>query len=111
MEITAASKYVRISPSKVYAFARLFKKGMPVSDALNLTRFSKKKAACLIEKTLKSAIANTENNAKASADEFRIKSVIVEKGPSMKRYWHRARGMVRPIIRRMCHIKVTLVND
>ncbi len=110
MKIIAESKYVRISPSKVVPFARLLK-GLSVADALKLTQFSNKKAARLVGKTLKSAIANVENNAKLSADKFRVEHVLVGQGPSSKRYWSRSRGMARPILKRSSHIQVVLVND
>ena len=71
MRITSVSKYVKISPSKAIPFARLLK-GLPVADALKVTKFSNKKAALLVEKTLKSAIADAENNAKLSAEDFHV---------------------------------------
>ena len=110
MRITAVCKYVRISPSKAIPFARLLK-GLPVADALKKTKFSNKKAAGLVEKTLKSAIANAENNANVSADDFHVENVVIERGPTVKRYWHRSRGMARPIKRRTSHIRVVLVDE
>ena len=110
MKITSVSKYVKISSSKVFSFARLLK-GVPVAKALAMTKFSKAKAAALIGKTLKSAIANAENNQKLSAEDFRVKNVIVERGPRTKRYWSRSRGMARPIYKPTSHIRVSLVND
>ena len=110
MKVTSVSKYVRISPSKVFSFARLLK-GMPVAEALAITKFSRTKAAALIEKTLKSAIANAENNQKLSAEDFRVENVIVGRGPRTKRYWSRARGMARQIYKQTSHIRVSRVND
>ena len=110
MKITSVSKYVRISPSKVFSFARLLK-GVPVAKALAMTKFSNTKAAALIDKTLKSAIANAENNQKLSAEDFRVENVIIERGPRSKRYWSRSRGMPRPIYKQTSHIRVSLVND
>jgi len=110
MKITAVSRYVKISPSKVFSLARLLK-GLPVADALKVTKFSNTKAAFFVEKTLKSAVANAENNAKVSADDFRVGNVIVERGPGMKRHWARSRGMARPVLKRTSHIRILLVND
>lgn len=110
MQFIAISKYAKISSSKAVAFARLLK-GLPVADALNATQFSNKKAAGFIGKALKSAIANAENNAKLSAEDFHVKHVLVEKGPSIRRYWHRSRGMARPISRRTSNIRVVITDD
>lgn len=110
MRITAVSKYVKLSPTKAVPFARLLK-GLPVAEALKATQFGNKKAAWLVEKTLKTAIADVENNAKLSADDFHVESVIIERGPSMKRLWHRSRGMGRPIVRRTSHIRVVLADS
>ncbi len=110
MKITAISRYVKLSPSKGIPFARLLK-GLSVADALKMTRFSGKKAACLIDKTLKSAVANAENNAKLSADAFHVEKIVVEKGPIGRRYWHRSRGMARPVVRRTSHIRVVLSDE
>ncbi len=110
MKIIAISKFVKLSPTKAIPFARLLK-GLSVPEALKVTRFSGKKAASLIDKTLKSAVANVENNAKLSADDFHVESVVVETGPVMRRYWHRSKGMARPIMKRTSHIRVVLADD
>lgn len=109
MKITAISRYVRLSPSKGLGFARLLK-GLSVAEALKATEFSDKKASFLIGKALRSAIANAEKNAGLSADDFHVEDVIVEKGPFMKRYWHRSRGMARPILKRTSHIRVVIAD-
>ncbi len=110
MQFVATSKYVKIAPSKAVAFARLLK-GLPVAKALNAAQLSNKKAASFIGKTLKSAVANAENNAELSAEDFRVKHVLVEKGPALRRYWHRSRGMARPIMRRTSNIRVVIADD
>lgn len=110
MKIESISRFVRVSPSKVRPLARQLK-GLTVTDALRATRFSHSKGALLISKTLKSAIADVENNAKRSAAEFRVERVLIEQGPVMKRYWARSRGMARPVLKRTSHIRVVLVSD
>ena len=69
MKVKAVTKYARISPYKARPLARKFK-GLSVEKALDVAAFSPKKAAVLIEKTLKSAVANVEHNAKLSAETF-----------------------------------------
>ena len=109
MEVQAVTKFARLSPTKARDLARKVQ-GLPVADALKVTDFSARKAAALIGKTLKSAIANAENNAKLAVDELTVKDAVVEEGPRMRRYWSRARGGIRPIKKRMCHIKIVLTD-
>lgn len=110
MKIEATSRFARIAPIKARSLARLLK-GLPVAEALRATAFSRKKAALLIGKVLRSAIANAENNAKQSAESFHVEQVIVEQGPMMRRHWARSRGMARPVTKRTSHIRVVLANE
>ena len=110
MEIHAITKFVRLTPSKSRDLARALR-GLPVADALKIVEFSERKAAFQIRKTLKSAIANAENNAKLSADALYVKTATIEHGPLMKRFWPRSRGMVSPVLRRMSHVKITLTDE
>ena len=110
MDVKAVTKYVRISPSKARDLAREIQ-GLPVQDALNITQFSERKAAFHVGKTLKSAIANAENNAELSAEDLWVREAVIEEGPTLKRFWPRARGMVSPIKKRTSHIKITLTDE
>ncbi|NCC49701.1 MAG: 50S ribosomal protein L22 [Spartobacteria bacterium] len=107
MEVRAITKYVRMSPSKARDVARAIQ-GRPVPVALSITQASQRKAAFQIGKTLKSAIANAENNAGLSADDLIVKEAVVDEGPRMRRYWPRARGMVSPIEKKFSHIRIIL---
>ncbi|OVE77010.1 50S ribosomal protein L22 [bacterium E08(2017)] len=109
MDVTAKMKFARLSPSKGREIARQVQ-GKKASEALKIVDFSTKKAALLIGKTLKSAIANAENNAKLNVDDLVVKEAVVDEGPRMRRYWARARGSVSPIRRRMSNIKVVLTD-
>ena len=109
MDVTATSKYVRMSPDKARDLARRVQ-GLPVAAALQVTTFSPRKAAGVIGKTLKSAIANAENNAGLAVDELRVKQAVIDVGPTSRRYWPRARGGVSPIMRKSCHVKVTVTD-
>jgi large subunit ribosomal protein L22 len=100
---------MRISPSKARDLARSIQ-GKPVPVALQLIAFSERKAARMIGKTLDSAIANAENNYDQAADALVVRTAVVNDGPRLKRHWPRSRGMARPILRRMCHITVTLTD-
>lgn len=109
MDVEAVSKYVRMSPSKARDIARAMQ-GRPVAEALRIADFNARKAGVLLGKTLRSAIANAENNAGLSADTLVVKRALVEQGPSLKRYWPRARGSASPILRRTAHIRIVLTE-
>tara|TARA_R110002096_G_scaffold4501_6_gene21088 strand:- start:18443 stop:19075 length:633 start_codon:yes stop_codon:yes gene_type:complete len=110
MEVKATYKFARISPLKARDVAREVT-GMPVSAALDLIRFTPKKAAFLIGKTLKSAMANAENNFDLAADDLVVKSATVTEGPVFKRWKPRARGGAAPIRKRTAHINVIISNE
>jgi large subunit ribosomal protein L22 len=85
--------------------------GLPVSAALDLVAFSPKKAAGLIAKTLKSAVANAENNANLRVDGLVVKEATVGEGPTMKRMMTRARGSGSRILKRSSHIRIILTDE
>jgi large subunit ribosomal protein L22 len=110
MEVQSISKNVRVSPTKVRDMARRMR-GMPVDKALQMTTVSERKAAYYLGKTLKSAIANAENNADLPVESLRVKEARVDEGARMKRFWPRARGMVSRIEKKMCHVKIVLTDE
>ncbi|MDF7807062.1 50S ribosomal protein L22 [Pontiellaceae bacterium B12219] len=107
MEVSATTKYIRMSPTKARDLANEIK-GLSVADALRITEFNARKAAVQIGKTLKSAIANAENNEGLSADSLFVKNAIVDGGPMMKRFRPRARGMASPIQKKTSHVTIIL---
>jgi large subunit ribosomal protein L22 len=109
MEVSATTKYVRMSPTKARDLANTIK-GMPVADALRITEFNARKAALQIGKTLKSAIANAENNEGLSVEDLIVKNAIVDGGPMMKRFRPRARGMASPIQKKTSHVTIILTE-
>ena len=110
MEVRSIYKYARISPFKVREVTREIQ-GLPVSAALDLLAFTPKKAAFLIGKTLKSAVANAENNANLKPDGLVVKEAIVGEGPTMKRMMPRARGSGSRILKRTSHIRIVLSDE
>jgi large subunit ribosomal protein L22 len=110
MEVRSIYKYARISPFKVREVTREIQ-GLPVSAALDLLGFTPKKAAFLISKTLKSAIANAENNANLKPDGLVVKEAIVGEGPTLKRMMPRARGSGSRILKRTSHIRIVLSDE
>jgi large subunit ribosomal protein L22 len=109
MEVAARTKFIRLSPSKVRDLARRMQ-GLPVGEALKIVDLSERKGALHLGKTLKSAIANAENNAGLNVDDLRVKEACVDEGPRMRRFWARARGSASPIKKRFCHIRVVLTD-
>ena len=110
MEVRSIYKYARISPFKVREVTREIQ-GLPVSAALDLLAFTPKKASFLIGKTLKSAIANAENNANLKPDGLVVKEAIVGEGPTLKRMMARARGSGSRILKRTSHIRIVLSDE
>src|SRR3954453_6205793 len=110
MEVRSTYKYARISPFKVREVTREIQ-GLPVSAALDVLSFTPKKAAFLIGKTLKSAVANAENNANLKVDGLVVKEAVVGEGPSFKRIMPRARGSASRIIKRPSHIRIVLTDE
>src|SRR2546421_4220699 len=110
MEVRSIYKYARISAFKVREVTREIQ-GLPVSAALDVLAFTPKKAAFLINKTLKSAIANAENNANLKADGLVVKEAVVGEGPTSKRMKTRARGSGSQILKRTSHIRIVLTDE
>src|SRR6188474_1976663 len=110
MEVRSIYRYAKISPFKVREVTRAIQ-GLPVSAALDLVAFSPKKAAGLVSKTLKSAVANAENNANLRVSGLVVKEATVGEGPTMKRMMPRARGSGSRILRRSSHIRIVLTDE
>ncbi len=107
MEVRAATRYVRISPRKARLVTDLVK-GKPVEEALNILKFVPKKGAGLVSKTLRSAVANAEQNPNIDVDTLYVKRIYVDQGPTMKRWRARAMGRATRILKRSSHITVVL---
>ena len=110
MQVSSTYRYAKISPFKVREVTRAIQ-GLPVSAALDLVAFSPKKAAGFISKTLKSAVANAENNANLRVDGLVVKEATVGEGPTMKRMMPRARGSGSRILKRSSHIRIILTDE
>jgi large subunit ribosomal protein L22 len=107
MEVQALTRYARMSPKKVREVVRTIQ-GRKANDAVDLLTLIPRKSARLIVKTLKSAIANAENNNNLSADTLVVKSALVENGPVLKRFKAGARGTAMPRRKKMSHIRIVL---
>lgn len=110
MQVSSTYRYAKISAFKVREVTRAIQ-GLPVSAALDLVAFSPKKAAGFISKTLKSAVANAENNANLRVDGLVVKEATVGEGPTAKRMMPRARGSGSRILKRSSHIRIILTDE
>lgn len=110
MEVRAVAKYVRISPLKVRKLVGAVK-GKPVEAGLNILKFMPQKAAGIVEKTMRSAVANADQVGGMDVDALVIRNIIVDQGPSLKRFRARARGRGARILKRTSHITVILAEE
>jgi large subunit ribosomal protein L22 len=96
-----------MSPRKVRLVVDLVR-GKPVSEALATLRFTPKSAAKAVEKVVRSAVANAENNYTLDAEDLFIARVTADTGPMLKRYRPRNHGRVSPLLKRSTNITVVL---
>ena len=108
-EVTATAKYIRIAPRKVRIVMNLVR-GKSVADALAIMKFTPKVGADAVEKVLRSAIANAENNFDMDVDRLFISSAFVDQGPTLKRIHPSSRGQAFKILKHTSHITVA-VNE
>ncbi len=108
METKAQAKYIRIAPRKVQVIIPTIK-GRKVEEAIALLQFMPKKGARILQKVLHSAVANAEQN-KVDIDTLVVKTVLVDGGPTLKRFMPRAMGRATPILKRTSHITVYLAE-
>ena len=106
-EAKATLRSARISPQKARLVADQVR-GLSAERAVNLLRFSDKKAAAMIRKVGESAIANAENNRGADIDLLQVKTIMVDEGPMLKRFMARAKGRGTRILKRTSHITVVV---
>jgi large subunit ribosomal protein L22 len=107
MEVQALTRYARMSPKKMREVANTIQ-GRKAAEAVDYLGLIPRKSARLIAKTLKSAIANAENNNNLSADSLIVKLAIIENGPVLKRFKAGARGTAMPRRKKMSHIRIVL---
>ena len=107
--ITAKSKYIRQSPYKLRLVLNLIR-GLPVSEALDILKFTKRKASDEITKVIQSAMANAENNFGLNSNDLYISKAIADEGPTLKRFRPRARGRAGRINKRPSHLIIELAS-
>lgn len=101
----AIARHIRISPKKANLVAGLVRK-KNAAEALDILKFTPKKAAKILHKVIKSAVANATNNFKQKAEDLEIKEIVVTEGVMFKRSVPISRGRMHPILKRNSHITV-----
>ena len=111
MEVRATQRYARASlPQKVRMIVDAIK-GKPAETAINALKFMPQKSAGIVEKIVRSAVANADQNTSIDVDDLIVSNLIVDQGPSMKRFKARGQGQrERRIIKRTAHITVVLAE-
>lgn len=107
MEVRAIARQVRMSPRKARLVADLIR-GKRVEEALLMLRFTPKKAASILAKTLRSAIANATDTQNVDPDDLYVKRVHIDGGAMLKRFRPRAHGRATPIRKRTSHFTVVV---
>ncbi len=110
MEVSATLSGAGLSPYKARLVADQIR-GLAVDQAMNILRFSPKKAAGIIKKLLDSAVANAEHNEGADIDDLCIKIIYVNAGTTLKRLRPRAKGRADRILKRTCHITIVVTDN
>lgn len=108
MESKAIAKYQRVSPRKTRLVAQNVK-GLPVEDALNMLKFTPNKPAGVLYGVVRSALANA-SQSNIDVDAMIVKDVIVNEGPTWKRFMPRSQGRAMHIRKRTSHITVILAE-
>ena len=107
MEARAIAKYVRMSSIKLKPVADLVR-GKDLSEALTILKFTPGKGSEIIEKVVESAKANAVNNFELNADDLYVSEIMINQGPTMKRWRAGAQGRASMILKRSSHVSVIL---
>ena len=107
MEARAVAHYIRVSPLKARQVADLVR-GKAIKEALGILRYTNKKSAPLINKVLKSAVANAEHNFDMDSDALYVSAIMIDEGPTLKRMKPRAYGRADVMRHKTSHITVVL---
>jgi large subunit ribosomal protein L22 len=110
MEVQSITRNVRMSAQKMREVVRQIQ-GLNALHAQAVLAAVPRKSARFVAKTLKSAIANAENNNKVKPENLRVKLAVAGQASTYKRFVPKARGSAGPILKRNCHIKIVLSDE
>lgn len=109
MEAKAQAKMVRISSRKVKLVIDLVR-GKNVGEALAILRLTPRAASPVVEKLIRSAVANAEHNYNMDLEKLYVKEIYVGEGPTLKRFRPRAQGRASAIMKRTSHITAVVAE-
>lgn len=109
MEAKAVEKYIRMSPRKIRYVVDMIKL-RKIEDAVDVLSLTPKKAAVIVKKAIQSAVANATENHKMKEEDLFISKILVNEGPTLKRFRPRARGRSTRIRKRTSHLSVYVSN-
>lgn len=107
MEAKAIARHIRITPRKVRIVMDLIR-GKNVGEAFAILKYTPKVASEVLEKVLKSAVANAEHNYDMNADNLYVATAYVDQGPTLKRIHPRSRGQAFKILKRTSHVTIVV---
>ncbi|HET9884198.1 MAG TPA: 50S ribosomal protein L22 [Candidatus Binatia bacterium] len=107
MEVRAITKFIRLSPRKVRLVVDQIR-GKGVEEALNILKFTPKRSALIVSKTLRTAVANAESTQSVDVDQLYVKKANVDEAGMWKRFTPRAQGRATRIRKRLSHITIVL---
>lgn len=110
MQVQAITHNVRMSAQKMREVVRQIQ-GLPALQALAVLGVVPRKSAQLVAKTLKSAIANAENNNGVKPETLKVRLAVAQTAQTMKRMRPKARGSAGPILKRNSHIKIVVSDE
>ena len=110
MEVFAIQKNIPMSAQKMREVVRQIQ-GLPALQAQAVLAVVPRKGARAVAKTLKSAIANAENNKSAKIETLWVKEAVAQTATTLKRFTPKARGSAGPILKRNCHVKIVLSDE
>lgn len=107
MKSKAVARTVRIAPRKVRLILDLVR-GKEVGEAISILKLTNKRSSPVVEKLVKSAVANAEHNYDMDIDNLYISEIYADEGPTLKRFRPRAQGRASKINKRTSHITVVV---
>ena len=110
MEVRATARYLRIAPRKVRLVMDTVR-GRPAGEALGALKFMPQRAARVVEKGLKSAVANAEDRNLGDVDALVISRAWVDQGPTLKRIRPAPQGRANRILKHTSHVTVVVSAD
>ena len=109
MQARAYAKYIRIAPRKMRIVANLIR-GKNVDEAIAILKYTPKAASPVIEKCLKSAVANAEHNLQMDTSKLYVAEAMIDQGPTLKRIHPRSRGQAFKILKKSSHVTMVVAE-